>query len=62
MPGLESEHKQLVEAFHQYIVAYDGFTNKKIKGRSSVVRKHLKEMMDLGKEMLKSVSEQVKKM
>lgn len=54
---LEAEFKQFEDAHRNFLVAYTGLTQNKIKSRAPEARKALKEMMDLCKELRKSVQE-----
>lgn len=54
---LESEFKELEAAHREFLVAYTILTEKKIKSKAPEARKALKKMMDISKDMRKSVQE-----
>ena len=51
---LESDWKELNDAFRKMNVAYAGLTDKKIKNKSIELRKELKKIMDISLQMRKS--------
>lgn len=59
---LEKEFAQMEEAHRNFLVAYDGLTQKKVKARATDARKALKEMMDLSKQMRKSIMDYKEKL
>ena len=55
--GLESDFKDLEEAHRELIVAYTLLTTKKIKSKAPEARKALMNIINVAKEMRKSVQE-----
>ena len=51
---LESDYKELSDAFRKMNIAYIGLTDKKIKNKSIELRKELKKIMDISLQMRKS--------
>ena len=51
---LESDYKELSDAFRKMNIAYAGLTDKKIKNKSIELRKELKKIMDISLQMRKS--------
>jgi len=51
---LESDYKELNDAFRRMNIAYVGLTDRKIKNKSIELRKELKKIMDISLEMRKS--------
>ena len=51
---LESDHKELNDAFRRMNVAYIKLTDKQIKNKSIELRKELKKIMDISLQMRKS--------
>jgi hypothetical protein len=54
---LESEFKAFDEAYKDFIVAYTLLTTKKIKSKAPEARKALKDIMDLSKELRKTIQD-----
>jgi hypothetical protein len=54
---LESEFKQLEEAHRAFLVAYTVLTTKKIKSKAPEARKALMAMINISKDLRKSVQE-----
>jgi len=51
---LESDYKELNDAFRRMNIAYVGLTQRQIKNKSIELRKELKKIMDISLEMRKS--------
>jgi len=51
---LESDYKELNDAFRRMNIAYVGLTDRQIKNKSIELRKELKKIMDISLEMRKS--------
>ncbi len=54
---LESEFKAFSDAHRDFLVAYTLLTTKQIKSKAPEARKALKEIMDLAKELRKTIQE-----
>ena len=60
--GLEEDFKKLEKAHRDFLVSYTILTEKKIKSKAPEARKALMEMINLAKDLRKSVQEYKEKL